>query len=191
MKLFYKAVAGTAMAISVAATAVSPGVSFEEDPTHVVRKTVVSSKMRFIFAVGLEGTGHHYFVSVQDHLFRTNKHLAHLSGEKNVYHSFYTVHNSMARDIRHYNTELKTARDVMRRLAQRGAELQFPGTVMSLHSRDSYPMSEGPNKALKYVDLRFLAALAEEEGVDFRVLYLRRSVKDSIIANTVHRKFQM
>lgn len=41
-----------------------------------------------------------------------------------------------------------------------------------------------------YFDLRLMAEVAEAEGVDFRVVYLRRPVKDVILANTVHRRFQ-
>ncbi|CAN0408704.1 unnamed protein product [Laminaria digitata] len=55
----------------------------------------------------------------------------------------------------------------------------------------SYPSGLGPDKALRYLDLRMLAEVAEEEGVDLRVLYLRRSAKDLLIANTIHRKFQV
>ncbi|CAN0336346.1 unnamed protein product [Scytosiphon promiscuus] len=147
--------------------------------------------MRFVFTVGLEGTGHHFFVDVQNHLFQTNKHLVHISGDNTVYRKFYAIDFSMAGNLQHYNTELQTARKVMRKLAKRGAELQFPGTLVSMSSCDSYPMEHGPNKALKYVDLRFLAEVAEDEGVDFRVLYLRRSVKGLLNANTIHRNFQM
>jgi len=42
----------------------------------------------------------------------------------------------------------------------------------------------------QYMDLRLLAQTAEAEGVDFRVLYLRRPARDIILANTVHRDFQ-
>ena len=69
-------------------------------------------------------------------------------------------------------------------------ELEFPGTVVSVPGRHSYPNGFGPNKALKYIDLRMMAETAEEEGVDFRVLYMRRPVTDIIIANTIHRDFQ-
>ena len=81
----------------------------------------------------------------------------------------------------------------MSNLAQYGAELNFPGTLVSMHgkgSKYSYPRGRGPNKALRYFDLRMLAEVAEAEGVDLRVLYLRRPVKDILIANTVHRDFQ-
>ncbi|CAM9808577.1 unnamed protein product, partial [Ectocarpus fasciculatus] len=37
---------------------------------------------------------------------------------------------------------------------------------------------------------RELAEIAEAENVDLRVVYLRRSAEDLIIANTVHRRFQ-
>ncbi|CAN0167541.1 unnamed protein product [Hapterophycus canaliculatus] len=40
------------------------------------------------------------------------------------------------------------------------------------------------------MDLRLLAEAAEAEGIDFRVLYLRRSARDFIVANSVHRLFQ-
>lgn len=191
MKLFYKAVVGTATATCVAVTAVSPDVSFERSPTFVVRNTAVSSNRRFVFAVGLEGTGHHYFVTVQDHLFRTSKHLVHLSSSETVYRDFYTIYQSMPGNLQLNYTEPETAREAVQKLANRGVELQFPGTVVSLHSRNSYSMFHGPNKALKYVDLRFLAELAEEEGMDFRVLYLWRSFEVIVIANIVHRDFQI
>lgn len=45
-------------------------------------------------------------------------------------------------------------------------------------------------KVFKYLDLRMLAEAAEAEGVDFRVLYLRRPARDIVLADTVHRKFQ-
>ena len=80
----------------------------------------------------------------------------------------------------------------MRLLARVGEALQYPGTLRSMHGRqrlNSYPMGTGPNKALKYFDLRMLAEVAEAEGVDLRVLYLRRPVKQLVIANTVHRRF--
>ncbi len=44
-------------------------------------------------------------------------------------------------------------------------------------------------KVFKYMDLRLLAEVAEDAGVDFRVLYLRRKARDIILADTVHRQF--
>lgn len=53
----------------------------------------------------------------------------------------------------------------------------------------SFPTGNGPDKVIHYVDLRLIAELAEEEGIDFRVVYLQRPAKDMLIANTVHRQF--
>lgn len=78
----------------------------------------------------------------------------------------------------------------MRKLGQRGVELEYPGTVVSMGARNSYPNGNDSNKALKYVDRRMLSEVAEEEGVDLRVLYLRRHVKDLIISVTNHRHIE-
>ncbi|CAM9273098.1 unnamed protein product, partial [Laminaria digitata] len=159
----------------------------------VVQKTAVSSNMRFVFAVGLEGAGHHYFAEVLDHLFDVNKDLVRISGRDNVNRVFYTINNSMGYNAEHYRETLTGARENMRNLARRGAALKFPGTVVSMFGRFtllSYPSGRGPNKALKYFDLRKLAEVAEAEGVDLRLLYLRRPAKELMIADIIHRHFE-
>lgn len=190
MKPFDIAFVGTAIALSVAATPVDLDVTMRNVGTGVVPKTVVSSDMRFVFAVGLEGTGQNYFVDVLDHLFQTNEDLVQISGNDSLRREMYAIDHSMAGNAEDYSTALVGAKDDMRRLKQRGAELEYPGTVVFMHSRNSYPNGDGPNKALKYVDLRVLAEVAEEEGVDLRVLYLRRRAKEMIISNTVHQNLQ-
>lgn len=62
--------------------------------------------------------------------------------------------------------------------------------MIVIRGKYSYPHGSGQKKLMKYIDLRLLAEVAEKEGVDFRVLYLRRSVKDILVADTVHRHFQ-
>lgn len=44
-------------------------------------------------------------------------------------------------------------------------------------------------KVFGYLDLELLAEVAEAEGVDFRVLYLRRPARDIVVADTIHRDF--
>lgn len=191
MKLSLRVFGGTAVAALVASTATNLDVTHEETDSLAVPKTVISSNLRFIFPVGLEGTGHHFFAEVNKHLFRTNKNLSRVSQEDNIIVGAYQIDRSM-QDAQHYITTLSKARDSMRKLAQRGATLEAPGTIASpsYNSRNSYPNGHGPNKALKYTDLRLLAEVAEEEGVDLRVIYLRRPVKPVLIANTIHREFQ-
>lgn len=90
----------------------------------------------------------------------------------------------------HYAEKYQAAGEEMRKLALRGDSLKPPGTLAQVSGRYSYPFDKGPDKVLQYIDMRMMAEVAETQGVDFRVLYLRRSVKDMVIANTVHRDFQ-
>lgn len=166
----------------------SPNVSFERTETPVVPKTVVSSTMRFFFPAGLEGTGHHYFYSVLQHLFDNNEELVHIS--HGVKSGTYAINQSMRSSAQTYVTNMNKARETMRALALKGDDLPFPGTVTFFPGRFSYPNGYGPDKTLHYLDLRVLAEVAEQEGVDFRVVYLRRPAKELLIANTVHRQFQ-
>ena len=193
MKLVYSTFVATATALCLAAAPVFVDSMLEPTATLVIRKTVFSSKFRFFFAAGLEGTGHHYIIEVEEDLFRTSNHLVQIPFHYDVSGVYYTIKDSMGGSARHYSKALSSARHNMRRLARVGEALQFPGTLLSVHGRQrrhSYPMGTGPNKALKYLDLRMLAEVAEAEGVDLRVLYLRRPVKQLVIANTVHRRFQ-
>lgn len=189
MKLFSSVFVGTAMAVCVAATPASPElVSLEHNDSAVVQKTVVSWTMRFYFPVGLEGTGHHYFMQVQRQLFKSNRKLVQLS--HGVEPRDYAVSRAMGTTAESYVERLNASRSHMRSLAQQAEDLKYPGTITTFRARYSYPNGYGPDKALHYVDLRTLAEEAEEAGVDFRVLYLRRPVKDMLIANTIHREFQ-
>lgn len=194
MKPIFATFVGAVMALHKAVTAASIDVTVAPSETLVVPKRVISSNMRFVFAVGLEGTGHHMFGKVLDHLFETNGNLLQISHkDDDVVEDLYTVNFSMGGDARYYGTQVRSAREQMRALAKRDATIPFPGTVAyprDRHRFHSYPSDPGPNKALGYLDLRLLAEVAEEEGVDLRVLYLRRPAKDLIIANTVHRRFQ-
>lgn len=191
MKLFGIVLVSSTVPRCAAATVATHSSSVA--PLHaalVVPKTVTSSQMRFVFAVGLEGTGHHYVVEVEDHLFEDNKDLVQIRHSANVNRTFYEVEEAMGADVKTYSANLNGAKENMRRLAQRGADLEFPGTVAFMPGKNSYPNGPGPKKALKYMDLRMLAEVAEEEGVDLRILYLRRPVKEALIANTIHRQFQ-
>ena len=189
----YSLLVATAMGMCVAATPVLLNAKLDPSSAMVVPKTVISSNMRFVFPVGLEGTGHHYFVAVERHLFRTNQNLVEIPDRANIDGELYTINYSMGHSAQHYSTAHARARADMRILAQYGTAINFPGTLVSMHgkrSKFSYPRGIGPNKALMYFDLRMLAEVAEAEGVDLRVLYLRRPVKGILIANTVHRHFQ-
>lgn len=153
-------------------------------------KTVFSPKLRLVLAVGLEGTGHEYILQVDNDLFKTNSDMVQITADDTVNVGIYHVQYSMGKKVQHYSDVIGWGRAEMRKLAEREAELPSPGTVMFVHGKYSYPDGFGMDKVMKYLDLRLLAEAAEAEGVDFRVLYLQRPVKDILVADTVHRRFQ-
>ena len=161
----------------------------ESASTAVLPKTVFSSQLRLVFTVGIEGTGHNYFCEVFDNFFDNNPNIPRLLREDNLNAGRFNIGSSMGSNAHHYGTAITAARKAMRKLAQHGAELPSPGAVNFVQLKYSYPVGVGANKALKYLDLRLLAEVAEAEGVDFRVVYLQRPAKDMLVANTVHRKF--
>lgn len=77
----------------------------------------------------------------------------------------------------------------MQRLAEQAAGFPSP-TVYFPKIAMSYPRLNGPEKVMQYNDLKKIAEEAESAGLDMRVLYLKRSARDLIIANTVQRHFQ-
>lgn len=156
----------------------------------VLPKAVFSSKMRLVLAVGVEGTGHSYFLNVDDHLFDANDDLVRLTSDENVDVGMYHILSSMGSNVRHYSSTIENARTAMRKLARHGEDLASPGTMVILHGKYSYPDGLGVNKVMMYLDLRVLAEVAEAEGVDFRVVYLRRPINGILLADTVHRHFQ-
>ena len=184
---------GVVVAALVAAVqSASPGfdISDTANASSPLKKTVVSSKLRLVLAVGVEGTGHDYVLKVNDNLFKNNKYLPLIATGDRINVGKYHIRQALGRTSQHFSDIINGGRADMRMLAKRAAEIPHPGTVLVVHGKYSYPDAHGPDKTLKYLDLRLLAEAAEEEGVDFRVLYLRRPAKDIMLANTVHRRFQ-
>lgn len=156
----------------------------------VVTKTRVSSKLRLMFYVGLEGSGHNYMDGVFEDMY--SKHRKRLLRIDNpVAMSTFYLADSMTRGVSGYANLCDLATRSMASLAKRAEGLAPPGTVAKTLGRISYPNLIGPKKALQYVDVRMMAEEAETAGVDFRIVYLRRSARDLVIANTVHRNFQL
>lgn len=78
----------------------------------------------------------------------------------------------------------------MQRLAALAEDINRPVSIATPSVTPSYPFGKGSTKPLKYVDPRMLAELAEGEGVDLRIIYLKRSAHDLLVENTIHRQFQ-
>ncbi|CAN0279590.1 unnamed protein product [Ectocarpus fasciculatus] len=157
-------------------------------PCAVVNKTIVSNNMRLVFPLGLEGSGHHYFAGTFRAMFTAHPDLAQLDNLPNFGKFF--IPSTMKRSSSKFAAISQQGRDQMRYLAQRAQTLPAPGTVQLVAGGISYPSGHGPEKVKQYVDLRLLAEAAEAEDVDLRVLYMKRSAKELLLANTVHRRFQ-
>ena len=72
----------------------------------------------------------------------------------------------------------------MRQLAQHGSSLAPEEAVVMLCGKYSYPQNKGVDKVFQYIDLGTLADLAEQEGVDLRVIYLKRPAHDIATTTT-------
>lgn len=168
---------------------------------RAVPKTHYSSQMRLVFFVGVEGAGHHYIVRALEHMYAERKDLMHLVECRMA--APYSVFDSMAESPSYYAKALELARRDMRRLAQQGQTAAISGALATLQATNgtntdgcdnvgvlSYPNNAGPDKVFKYTDLGMLAEVAEAEGVDLRVVYLKRAAKDIIFADTRHHHFQ-
>lgn len=185
-------------------TAVEPELLSSIHPTPseheaTVAKTVVSSRLRLIFFVGLEGSGHHFMRETFKGVFK-NHDLEQIEVCK-MTPSIY-MPSVMRVSASEYKRKQDLLRHEMRRLAELEEDIQDPGTFVTLQRTNalqfhrcgngpeySYPNGFGPDKALAYADFQLLARLAEEEGVDFRIVYLNRSAKDVLLSDIHHRHF--
>ncbi|CAN0161088.1 unnamed protein product [Scytosiphon promiscuus] len=172
-------------------TAYSGVLSMALTPFHgngVVAKTVISTEVRLVFILGLEGAGHHYFTGAIADMFRANPNLPKMEDGFPGY-SPYFVPFIMGKSAAAFDSAQGEARTAMSDLLRRAERLPYPGTVQLLRGH-SIPTGGGGQKVMRYVDPRLMAEAAEAEGVDFRVLYLKRSAKELLLADTVHRHFQ-
>ncbi|CAM9768788.1 unnamed protein product [Ectocarpus sp. 12 AP-2014] len=170
----------------------SPDVAFQYSATvskstpAVVPKTHISDLFRLVFVAGLEGTGHHYIIGTDQSLFSDNKDLPRRGRGRTDVNMYYAP-KMMGGEAETFTATSHHAMANMRHLAEWAATLSSPGTLEFISIACSYPLNTGPLKVMQYMDLRRIAETAEGAGIDFRVLYMRRSAKDMVIANTVHR----
>lgn len=195
-------VSGLMLAVRVAAADPAVMASAESAPSRddgLIAKTVVSDKLRVIFIVGLEGTGHHFAFKAFRSVFED--HDIEQLGGCGLSPSIY-LPITMGHTATRYSQAQNRLRMEMRRIAELERDLQPPGTFITVQKTNqlqdeecgslgamSYPNNHGPDKALANPDLQQLAQMAEEEGVDFRILYLQRSAKALFLSNTSHRGF--
>ncbi|CAM9172629.1 unnamed protein product [Ectocarpus sp. 8 AP-2014] len=169
-----------------------PPFSFEYPA--VVEKKTVSSRLRVMFLVGLEGTGHHYFLNVFDDVCTTAAVPCSKACPiaKALYPSLATP-----RTKQDYERARRELRRELENLAAYPAEFMTEGqatiaqfvTCRSKSGMMSFPNFNGNDKALQYVDFRLLAEEAERAGVDVRFVYLARSARSILISDTQHNHY--
>lgn len=155
-------------------------------PSGVVVKTIVSDTFRFFCLAGLEGSGHHYLLGASSAVFRANSDLPRIGKQLDL-KPFYLPY-AMGGSASHYAEAETEARKGMKRLGKEAAGLPLP-TFYFPNQALSYPQFAGPDKVMQYNDLKMMAKEAESADLDMRVVYLKRSAHDIIVANTVHRDF--
>lgn len=172
----------------------------ESNGSHPIEKHIVSSKLRLVFFAGLEGTGHHYFSEAFSMMFTTFSDVVEIDAcdiARNIY-----LPLTMTTDPFHYEKTQLALRSALQNLSEVQEDLGGEGTIVTVQHRKgqpsrchganaqlSFPNNPGPDKALAYPDLQVLARVAEEEGIDVRILYLQRSAKELLLSDTVHRHF--
>lgn len=155
-----------------------------------VSKAVVSNNFRLVFLAGFEGSGHHYFKTAEETMFQANPDLPRIGNNCQLSPHPYYLPSCMSGGAHAFAGAEHRAKEEMKKLREQSASLPLGGTICTTSSAYSYPLEAGPNKVMQYFDLLRLAEVAEAESIDMRVVYMRRSAKDMIIANTVHRRFQ-
>lgn len=167
---------------------------FESRPqvvSGVLQKTVVSSTVRMVFVVGLEGTGHHFMNAVLKKMCTLENfscpNMAHLA--KALYFEMGTPKTPSD-----YRAGLEGLRSAAKALALHSSGLEEGRISLLIPGGDwggemSFPTLGGNDKPLQYVDFRILAEEAERAGIDFRMIYLVRSARNLLLSDTQNRHF--
>jgi len=181
-------------------------------------KRVHSDRWRLLFLAGLEGTGHHLWVSLLQACGKTGPCAADHNLSKQLW-SRATTSGLWSFETKLYGAkhgrkfwEYKPpdeqwlsgfqqaegeVRQSLRRIGQSGTSgLLVANDLVSEEVRNkewglgmmSYPNFGGPLKLFRTPDVRLLAGLAEDEGVDLRVLVLHRPAA-ALLHSTVGRGF--
>lgn len=161
-----------------------------------VSKTVFSERLRVVFIMGLEGTGHHAWTSIFNLCSRGicayHKELTRLlySGESIPEGIFAYGSNPEDSDEQvgcrqaHFDRLLG---DLRRNSTT--PELLFLNTAFYFQiGHMSYPSYNGKDKALHSPDMHALAALCERASIDLRIVVMQRSA-EAIVASTANRDF--
>lgn len=159
--------------------------------SRVVKKTF-SDRMRLFFMVGLEGTGHHYLYAALGKMFKTHEEFTRIDrcNFTNPYDIAKYLRNTSKylEDIQRARNEMHEMTMLETTLPPGGGMLIYQGCKENWVGMQSFPNYHGRNKALQYPDVRMLAEVAEAEGVDLRVIFLKRDA-EQILGSGTRRGF--
>lgn len=159
----------------------------------VLQKQANSSRLRLVFLVGLEGTGHHYMADVLENVCRR----AHVACPKvcNLAKAMYPG-IALPKTPYDYMVARGELRAEMEKLALTAESIPpNESTVVGFGpcrfeaGMMSYPNFNGDDKVLQYVDFKVVAEEAERARIDLRIIYLSRSAKDILISDTWHNHY--
>lgn len=171
-----------------------PNVFEPEFKGGALQKRAFSSKMRLVFLVGLEGTGHHYIADVLDKLCTTEQ----LGPCPKVCILADVLYPRMtnAKNASAYKASREKLRMEMQSLAlyphslpEGKAIMVSFGTCRYEAGMMSYPNFNGVDKTLQYVDFRVVAEEAERAGIDLRIIYLTRQARSILTSDTQHNHY--
>ena len=165
----------------------------------VVRKAAVSTRLRFLYFAGLEGTGHHalqHLLSSMRHYSETGIRFERMTVDEKLSVSVWEVASSSSLE------QWQTASTRLRRLVQgwlasHGAESADGGDLLlvinTLHSgsgfMQSWPNSIAEDRADLHPCLTALASLFESLQADLRIVTLSRAAGSLQSSTALHRSF--
>lgn len=154
--------------------------SSTEQPLFV-KKTQYSNQVRFLFVAGLGGTGHHGWKSV---LYNGQVCQWARETEKNLRRFWYGA-NAQAD---HYADKVKAD---FQRIAVAAQMTNNNATLYCLHLMGKGSMLSYPdfNNPTHHPNMWSLARLAEEAGVDLRLVIIHRHPANQLVSLSLHRKF--
>ena len=160
--------------------------------SQAIPKRIVSQSCRLIFFAGVEGTGHHFWHSLLPHLHPFTTWSENFSAQLyDNYHKvgFFSTWDESVRSNHSIRIKQLMA-DADRSIREQGGGI-LPLNVLSEGTSGmmSYPNLFGVDRALQYPNVHALAKLAEDAGVDLRIVLLVRH-PGSIVRSGLKRHFE-
>lgn len=163
---------------------------------HYLKKTVFSDRTRLLVVAGLEGTGHHAISAMFQVCSRKQPPLCEIEKSVSIKAMTYYVGQKLTRGLFGAGDTIISLQNAIAMKAsleaavnRSGDHLYFVG--LGGHKGSgmfSYPNYNGRFKSLDHPDIYQLGLLAEQAGMDYRVLVLQRNGLD-ILKSVDRRNF--